>query len=213
MQTIPVLHIRCHTRNRPMSSNTEQDIANAAARCIVEEGLAYGPAKRRALDMLGLSSRSKLPDNEMVEDAVRAYLAVFCADTQPTELHALRELALLWMLRLADFEPHLLGAVWNGTATRLSDIHLHLHADDPKAAELALINQRLSYDPHTTTNARGQTVSVLSLSVWCTGLQEHVGLHLTILDADDVRGTLKPDRKGRKPRGTLDDVLHLLTHQ
>jgi hypothetical protein len=193
-----------------MISDTQQDIANAAARCIVEEGLAYGPAKRRALEMLGLPSRSRLPDNDVVEEAVREYLAVFCADTQPAELQALRELALRWMQRLAAFEPHLLGAVWNGTATRLSDIHLHLYGDDPKAAELALINQNLSYDTHTTTNARGQEVAVLSLSVWCAGLQEHVGLHLTILDTDDVRGTLKPDSKGRKPRGTLSDVAHLL---
>ena len=192
-------------------TDTPQEIAAAAARCIVEEGLAYGPAKRRALEQLGLSKRTPLPDNDVVEDAVREYLAVFCADTQPAELQALRELALRWMQRLAAFRPHLLGAVWNGTATRLSDIHLHLYGDDPKAAELALINQGLRYDTQSSTNARGHEVEVLSLSVWCAALQEHIGLHLTILDTDDIRGALKPDSKGRKPCGTLTDVEHLLS--
>ncbi len=54
----------------------------------------------------------------------------FCADTQPAELQALRELAALWMERLAEFRPHLSGAVWRGTATRLNDIHLQLYCDD-----------------------------------------------------------------------------------
>jgi len=189
---------------------SQQEIAAAAARCIVEEGLAYGPAKRRALDQLGLSKRTPLPDNDVVEDAVREYLAVFCSDTQHQELQALRELALRWMQRLAEFQPHVLGAVWNGTATRLSDIYLHLYCDDPKAAELALINQGLSYDTQRSTNARGHEVEVLSLNIWSADLQEHVGLHLTILDRDDVRGALKPDSKGRKPRGTLLDLASLV---
>jgi exodeoxyribonuclease-3 len=40
---------------------------------------------------------------------------------------------LRWMARLADFRPHLSGAVWRGTATRLSDVHLDLYCDDSKA--------------------------------------------------------------------------------
>ena len=69
---------------------------------------------------------------------MREHLALFCADTQPAELRALRGLALRWMQRLAEFRPHLSGAVWRGTATRLSSIHLDLYCDDPKAAEIAL---------------------------------------------------------------------------
>jgi hypothetical protein len=186
------------------------EIAAAAARCIVEEGLAYGPAKRRALQTLGWPPRTPLPDNEVVEDAVREYLSVFCADTQPIELRALRELALEWMQQLCAFTPHLVGAVWNGTATRLSDVHLRLYGDDPKAVEIDLINRRLSYDTHSSTGVRGQLVEVLSLNVWCRGLQEHVGLHLSVLGTDDVRGALKPDAKGRKPQGTWADVQRLL---
>ena len=41
---------------------------------VVEEGLEYGPAKRRAVKQLGLNARSALPDNDAVEDAVREYI-------------------------------------------------------------------------------------------------------------------------------------------
>ena len=51
----------------------------------------------------------------VVEDAVFEYIELFCADTQPAELRALRELALVWMERMAEFRPHLTGAVWLGT--------------------------------------------------------------------------------------------------
>ena len=50
------------------------------------------------------------------------------------------------MQRLAEFRPHLSGAVWRGTATRLSAVHIDLYCDDPKAAEIALINLGIDYD-------------------------------------------------------------------
>ena len=70
------------------------EIAATAARLVVEEGLEYGPAKRRAIRHLGLPSRSAMPGNDELEDAVLDYIAIFCADTQPVELTALRRLAL-----------------------------------------------------------------------------------------------------------------------
>ncbi|HMS04776.1 MAG TPA: hypothetical protein PKD73_03155, partial [Burkholderiaceae bacterium] len=57
----------------------EDEIAQAAARLVAEEGLDYAAAKRRALRDLGLGPRTALPDNERVEDAVREYLALFMA--------------------------------------------------------------------------------------------------------------------------------------
>ena len=44
------------------------EIAAAAARMVVEEGLEYGPAKRRALKQLGLPKHAPLPSNEELED-------------------------------------------------------------------------------------------------------------------------------------------------
>ncbi len=191
-------------------SHASAEIAAAAARMVVEEGAEYGPAKRRAAKQLGLSGRADMPDNQEVEDAVFEYLALFCADTQPGELRALRELAAVWMARLAEFRPHLTGAVWRGTATRLNDIHLQLYCDDSKSAEIALLNQGLDYDVGSAPGPRGDSVDRLSLSIPCRALNEAIGLHLTILDADDLRGALKPDARGKAERGDLNALNKLL---
>jgi len=188
----------------------QMEIAAQAARWVVEEGLEYGPAKRRAVKAMGLPPRTGLPGNDLVEDAVHDYIAVFCADTQPSELLALRQLALLWMERLHAFRPHLGGAVWHGTATRLSDIYLQLFCDDCKSAEIALIDQRVSYVPRSVTGFNGETVDALSVHAFCPDLKEEVGVHLMIYDRDDVRGALIPDAKGRAPRGDIRALRRLM---
>jgi len=186
------------------------EIAATAARLVVEEGLEYGPAKRRAVKQMGLPARAALPDNAAVEEAVREYISVFCADTQPAELQALRRLAVTWMERLAEFRPYLAGAVWNGTATRLSDVYLQLFCDDPKSAEIALIDHRVDYSPRTVTGFHGEPVEALSISSRSPELGEDVGVHLLVYDHDDLRGALKPDARGRTPRGDLAAVRALL---
>ncbi|MBE7942687.1 MULTISPECIES: hypothetical protein [Ramlibacter] len=190
--------------------DTRSEIAATAARMVVEEGLEYGPAKRRAVRQLGLPQRAALPDNDEIEASVREYISLFCADTQPAELAALRELALTWMERLADFRPHLAGAVWHGTATRLSDIYLQLFCDDPKSAEIMLIDRGVAYEPRTVPGFTGAPVEALSLSSPCPALGEHVGVHLLIHDHDDLRGALKPDAQGRTPRGDTAAVRALV---
>lgn len=186
------------------------EIAATAAHLVVEEGLEYGPAKRRAVKQLGLSTRAKLPDNDMVEAQVRDYIELFCADTQPAELQALRELALVWMERLQMFRPHLSGAVWHGTATRLSDIYLQLFCDDSKSAEIALIDYGVKYVVSTVSGLHGDAVDALSVHSLCVPLNENVGVHLMIYAHDDVRGALKADKQGRSPRGDMAAVRRLL---
>ncbi len=188
----------------------KSEIAATAARMVVEEGLEYGPAKRRAVRQMGLPARTALPGNDEVEDSVREYIDLFCADTQPGELAALRALALTWMERLQEFRPHLAGAVWHGTATRLSDIYIQLFCDDPKSAEIALIDHNVEYEPRTVTGFHGESVEALSLSSMSRELGEAVGVHLLVYDHDDLRGALKPDIKGRTPRGTLAALRQML---
>lgn len=186
------------------------EIAAAAAAMVVEEGLEYGPAKRRAVKQMGLPSRSELPANDELEDAVREYIALFCAETQPAELQALRELALVWMRRMAEFRPFLGGSVWHGTATRLSDIYIQLFCDDSKSAEIALIEHKVDYEPRTVTGFWGDSVEALSIRSVCKPLHETVGVHLMVYDRDDLRGALRPDTKGRTPRGDLAAVERLV---
>lgn len=190
--------------------SVKSEIAAVAARMVVEEGLEYGPAKRRAVRQLGLRAHAALPDNALVEEAVREYISVFCADSQPAELAALRQLAQVWMRRLSQFRPYLGGAVWHGTATRRSDIYLQLFCDDSKSAELALIEHRVHYQARTVTGFNGKPVEALSLSSLCPGLGESVGVHLMIYDHDDVRGALRSDALGRTPRGDLSALNALL---
>ena len=179
------------------------EIAATAARLVVDEGMEYAAAKRKAARLLGRhgARSTELPSNEQVEDEVRQHLALFNADSQPAELLALRRLAGLWMARLAEFRPHLAGAVWRGTATRLSVVHLDLYCDDAKSAEIALINQRVDYDVGSRSDPRGRLVDLLSVAAPCAALGETVTLLLTIWDHDDLRGALKPDARGRTWRG------------
>jgi hypothetical protein len=37
-----------------------------------------------------------------------------------------------------------------------------------------------------------------------------IGVHLLIYDLDDLRGALRPDAKGRSPRGDITAVRRLL---
>ena len=188
----------------------QSEIAATAARLVVEEGLEYGPAKRRAVKQMGLPQRTALPDNDTLEDAVIEYIALFCADTQPAELAALRRLAVTWMERMEEFRPHLGGAVWHGTATRLSDIYVQLFCDDPKSAEIKLIDHNVDYTPRTVTGFHGESVEALSISSVSPELGESIGVHLLVYDHDDLRGALKRDAKGRTPRGDLAAVRSLL---
>ncbi|MGJ7582492.1 hypothetical protein ACSFA3_20125 [Variovorax sp. RHLX14] len=188
----------------------KREIAAVASRLIVEDGMEYGPAKRRAIKEMGLPARTALPNNDEVEAEVRDYIQMFCADTQPRELHALRLLALEWMSRMAAFRPYVGGAVWHGTATRLSDIYIQLFCDDSKSAEIALIDHHVDYEPRMVTGFHGEKVEALSVHAMSRELGEEVGVHLLVYDLDDLRGALKPDAQGRTPRGDATGLRKLI---
>lgn len=188
----------------------KSEIAAVASRMVVEEGLDFGAAKRRAIKQMGLPPRTALPSNDDMEEAVIEYISIFCADTQPDELLALRRLALVWMTRMAEFRPCLGGSVWHGYATRTSDIYIQLFCDDSKSAEIALIDHKVDYVPRTVTGFHGDSVEALSIHAFCPELGEEVGVHLLIYDRDDVRGAMRPDAKGRTPRGDLAAVQRLM---
>jgi hypothetical protein len=188
----------------------KDEIAASAARMVVEEGLEYGSAKRRAVKQLGVASKSVMPNNDQVEAAVREYIALFCADTQPAELFALRTLALEWMQRLERFRPYVAGAVWHGTATRNSDIYLQLFCDDSKSAEIELIDMGVRFDATSVNGFQGESVDALSVQVRSPALGAHIGIHLMVYDFDDLRGALKPDAQGRRPRGDMAALVKLL---
>lgn len=121
-------------------------IAGLAARLIAEDGLECGPARQKAAAaILGASVRAgnALPDNEQIEAALRSHLRLHDGAAHRQLLHRLRMLAMEWMQLLAAFEPHLVGAVLNGSATVHSHLHLHLFTDSAKDVEMALLDRGL----------------------------------------------------------------------
>jgi len=178
-------------------------LAQTAARLVVEEGLEYAAAKRQAGKQRGWPARGPWPDNAQLDAAVREHIALFCAEEQAADLRQLRAVALAWMERLAAFGPHLGGAVWQGTATRHSDIYIQLFCDEPKAVEWFLLDQRVNYHPGSVMGWRGEPVSALTVRPWCEPLQQWLLVHLMLHDSRDLRGALKPDAQGRTPRGDI----------
>jgi hypothetical protein len=177
---------------RPMpafSSNNDglrAEIAAAAARIIAEDGSDYGSAKRKAAKQILGDNKvpgDLLPDNSEIEEEVRIYNELFFGDTQPARLLHLRRLALRLMEDLAQFKPHLTGAVLNGTAGEHSDIHLHLFADSAKDVEIYLLNKNVNFEVSESSHfaERNKTVEVVSF-MW-----QKEGVHLTLYEHDDIR--------------------------
>jgi hypothetical protein len=188
------------------------EVAAAAAALVADEGMEYAAAKKKAARALG--HRGELPSNEQLEDAIREHLAVFHAETQPAELRALRELALRWMeQRLAAFRPHLSGAAWRGTATRQSALMIDLYCDDPKSAEIALLDRRIDFDVASQDRPGQAPLDVLTVADRLPGWPEPVTLHLLVRDLDELRGALQPDARGRSWRGDAAALRRLLAEQ
>ncbi|AOI69426.1 hypothetical protein [Burkholderia ubonensis] len=191
-----------------------EEIAQAAARLIAEDGLDYASAKRKAARQLLGDARVAgewLPDNDQLEEELREYLVLFQSDTQPDELRRLREVALDWMRRLVDFNPYVTGAVLNGTANAHSDIHLQTFTDNPKDVAISLLNQNVQYDVSETRHFAGRG-DVETLSFLWRGRRddEPVGIHVALYASDDLRGAVKADARGRLPRADATALRALL---
>ncbi len=177
------------------------EIAALAARMIAEDGADYGSAKRRAAKQLLGNQKIKgdiLPDNSQVESEVREYNALFFGDSQPQRLLHLREVAVELMQKLDKFNPYLVGAVLNGTASKHSDIHLHLYTDNSKEVAIFLLNLDIQYEVSESLNKRREAMETLSF------MFQNEGVHLLIHNHDDLRASPRADR------ANLASVLQLI---
>lgn len=176
------------------------EIASLAAKFIAEEGAEYGTAKRRAVKQLLGNQKLNgniLPDNAQIEQEVREYQALFFADSQPARLLQLRRLAAVLMQELAQFNPYVIGAVFNGTAGEHSDIYLHLYTDNSKDVAIFLLNLGIDYEVSEHQGKRGEALETLSF------LYKNEGVHLLVHDIDDLRHTDKNDRGNLNTLQTL----------
>ena len=181
--------------------------------------------------MLGTESRAAgvwLPDNELIETEVREYQALFQADSQPRVLALLRRIALVLMEGLEIFNPYLAGAVFNGTASEHSDIHLQVFCDSPKDVAIFLLNAGVDFDTTESAHFAGrdevETLSFLWRGQWPAGRASRelaqelraetgtpVGVHIALYDLNDVRGARRADATGKTLRGDAAAVRALLS--
>jgi hypothetical protein len=109
------------------------EIAQVAARLIAVDGISdFRVAKRKAAVQLGLKPDRFLPTNQEIEQALVDYQRLFQAAEQPEALDGLRRTAAEAMAFLAPFRPRLVGPVLTGTATRHSEITLHVFCGAPE---------------------------------------------------------------------------------
>ncbi|MEO8187534.1 MAG: hypothetical protein ABI580_09260 [Burkholderiaceae bacterium] len=130
------------------ANDLRTELAATAARLIAEEGCEYAQAKRRAVqEILGEDARrSTMPDNQEVEHELRRYLKLFGGEPHRALLAEMRSVAAGTMQTLQEFDPYLIGAVLNGTATEHSDINLQLFVDSAKDVELRLMTLGVDFD-------------------------------------------------------------------
>lgn len=179
-----------------------REIAISAARLIAQSGLDYGSAKRKAATEVVGKRRvpgNLLPDNDAIEDEVRAYQQLFQPDTQPARLASLRRTALDVMTFLAEFRPYLTGAALNGTAGEHSDLCLEVFVDNVKDVEIFLINHRIRFEAHGAARTTGKPAAVEPLEA-LTFMWEQPqaagseGVQLIVYEAAALRGALAGTR-------------------
>jgi hypothetical protein len=150
-----------------------------------------------------------LPTNLEIEDALRAYQALYQADEHPEQLQHLRRLALEMMRLLEAFSPHLTGPVLSGSAGRHAEIHLHLYTDDMKELEVFLLNREIPFRTRETRVWSGDASSVVpSFLISSTDADYSV----TVLGTRHQRQPLRMTSDGRPlERATIQSVESLVT--
>jgi hypothetical protein len=174
------------------SDRLRTEVAAAAARLIADEGCDYAQAKRRAVRELlgdGSDARGVMPDNAEIEHELRRYLQLFAADTHPGLLAELRSTAADVMTRLAQFNPHLVGAVLNGTATEHSDIELHLFTDSAKDVEVFLMDAGIDFDVEGGAPGELERLSFIAAPRGERPQpgQQRIGVRLHVFEQDAIR--------------------------
>ncbi|HEY0841343.1 hypothetical protein [Methylotenera sp.] len=196
-----------------------QLVAQQAARMMAEDGISdYAYAKKKAGRQLGALENSSLPSNAEIEEELKRYNALFLSEAQPENLRELRKNALYTMQLLAKFNPHLTGAVLDGTAGLLSETHIHLFADSIKEVEMFLLNAQIPFDVNEKSyrimndgkrDKKGdgrKTVPVFTL-------ETDIGLiKLSVFEVDDIRVPTKRAADGSNAdRVNIEGLRSLLT--
>lgn len=196
------------------SQQLRQLIAQQAARMMAEDGISdFSYAKKKAGRQVGTINNDVLPSNAEIEAELKLYNALFLSDEQPENLRHLRENALFTMRLLERFNPHLTGAVLDGTAGFGSETHIHLFADSLKDVEMFLLNQQIPFTANEKSyrimnDGKRDKKGDQRKSVPVFTLEMDAGLiKLSVFDIDDIRVATKHATDGRQAeRANVDEV-------
>ena len=170
-------------------SKHEAEICQLAAKLILEGGLELGAARQQAIKNLKLNKDAGAVDTAALLAEAQLQLRLYYPQHAP-HLACLRQLALRWMDKLADFSPLLQGNVWLGLASRYSAIYLDLYVESAKELEIWLINQGIDYSV-ADDGADRPDAPHLICSDLAPNFHHLVDIHLQVHDADQVRGAVK----------------------
>ncbi len=194
-------------------SQMRQLIAQLAARMMAEEGIAdYAYAKRKAGRQLGVTDSQCMPTNSEIEEEIRLYHDIYNSDEQPESLLQLRKDALLVMQLLERFNPHLTGAVLDGTAGKYAETHIHLFADSLKEVEIFLLNQQIPYITDEKSYRISERRSMDRKKVPLFTLEGPHGLiKLSVFEVDDMRmATKSPVNGNNASRANIEALTKLI---
>ena len=188
-------------------------MAAEAARIIATEGQHnYHAAKKKAAERIGVSDRMALPSNIEVKDALRTYQDLYGGSAHQENLESLRQTAIKAMQLLDPFNPRLVGAVLDGTASEHSRIALHVFAESVESVILYFLERDVPFSQEQRQirwhNGEHRTVPLI--------LSELDGqvVELAIFNEVDLRQA-PPSPIDGKPqrRAALHEVEYLLAER
>jgi hypothetical protein len=131
----------------PRAENLRRALAQEAARVMSEHGIRdFLFAKRKAAERYGVVDGAVMPRNTEIEAALVEYQRLFGGDSHVESLYAQRLAAQEAMQSLLEFQPRLVGAVLNGTATAHSEVQLHAFADRVESITLKLLDRGIDFE-------------------------------------------------------------------
>lgn len=128
--------------------NNRQQIANTAAKFLAEGFVQdYHTAKLKALKKLDLEKTVELPTNAEIENALKTHQK--SNDTMGDHdrmIRDMREQSLYALKMFEQYNARLVGAVYEGTATKYSPIEIQVYADSPKDMVIKLLDLNIPFD-------------------------------------------------------------------
>ena len=186
-----------------------------AARLVVEEGMEYGPAKRKARGHCSAATARaprRLPEQRPARGR-GARVPSRCSAPTPSRPNWRRcaQVALRGWSGWRRSRPHLTGAVWRGTATRLTRAPRSL-LRRPEGGRDRACSTWASTTRSASTPGPARRAGRRAARRWRRARRSASAstVHLTVLDHDDLRGALKPDARGRSERGDAAALRRLM---